>query len=121
MLGAVLTPGPLGAGSQKTLLGAITARGGFVPGSFRQRVLIVRGSLNQPKTIVVNVAAILSAREPDVPIEAGDIIYVNQRPWLLAEELLETAIKSFVQSAAANWAAQNIGPFITEPFIPSTR
>jgi protein involved in polysaccharide export with SLBB domain/capsular polysaccharide biosynthesis protein len=121
VLGAVLRPGPLGAGSQKTLLGAITARGGFVPGSFRQRVLIVRGSLNQPKTIVVNVAAILSAREPDVPIEAGDIIYVNQRPWLLAEELLETAIKSFVQSAAANWAAQNIGPFITEPFIPSTR
>ena len=118
ILGAVTSPGTVGVTSKSTVVGVITTRGGFAPSAFTQRVLVVRGSLNQPQKYVVNVSQILAGKTRDFPLLPKDIVFVAERPWLMAEELLDGAIKTFMQSVTANWASQNIGPLITEPFIP---
>jgi protein involved in polysaccharide export with SLBB domain len=118
LLGAVGSPGPLGLTAETTMIGVLTVRGGFRPTAYRQRVLVVRGSLEHPQTFPVNVAAILAGKEKDFQLLPGDIIYVADKPWQRAEELLQMALGSFVQTMTATWAGNNIGPFITQPLLP---
>jgi protein involved in polysaccharide export with SLBB domain/uncharacterized protein involved in exopolysaccharide biosynthesis len=118
LLGAVGSPGPLGLTAETTMIGVLTVRGGFRPNAFRQRVLVVRGSLEHPQTFPVNVAAILAGKDKDFQLLPGDIIYVADKPWQRTEELLQMALGSFVQTMTATWAGNNIGPFITQPLVP---
>lgn len=121
VLGEVALPGVLGFTPQSTVLSAITQRGGFTPGAYRQRVLIIRGSLQHPERIVVDTAAVLAGREPDPPILPKDIVYVAARPWRYAEQLADSAMETFLQSMTASWTSRNIGPFITEPVLPQLK
>lgn len=121
ILGSVSSPGTVGVTESSTVVGVLTVRGGFTDKAYRQRVLVVRGSLNQPETFVVNVAEILRGNTLDFRLKPKDIVYVTDRPWARAEELLDMAISAFVTTAMATWAGQNIGPFITQPIVPSTR
>lgn len=57
-------------------------------------------------------------QSPRRPVQPRDIIYVSERPWIDAEELLDTAIKAFIQGAAAAWAGLYVPPAFTEPVIP---
>jgi hypothetical protein len=102
-----------------TVLRVLIAQGGFVDKAYRSKVLVVRGSLNQPQSFVVNVNDILQARGPDFKLEAGDIVYVSRRPWAKAEELLEFAITEFLRAAIVSWTGVNVGPWIKEPIFPS--
>lgn len=54
----------------------ITLTEGFTRDADMTRIHIVRGSLQNPTLIVSNYKAVLSGMEQDVPMEAGDIIYV---------------------------------------------
>lgn len=121
ILGEVLGPGPVGYRQNATVLSMITVRGGFTNRAFRKRVLVVRGSLTEPKTFVVNVDDILAGRSIDFPVQPKDIIFVAQRPWIRVEELLDLAVSAYVQAATTSWTGQNIGPLIDEPFIPGIR
>ena len=104
-------------GKQYPYLGVIAARGGFTERAWKKKVLIVRGSLNQPETFVVDAAAVLSARAADFKLEPRDIVYVHSRPWIRAEELLDTAVSAFVQAAVITWTGGHIGPLIRSPII----
>lgn len=121
VLGAVTAPGVQGFTPNATVVSMVTTRGGFGPKAYLDRVLVVRGSLTSPQTFVVNVHKVLNAKAPDFPLEPKDIVYVSEKPWARAEELLDIAMRSFVQAMAAGWAGNNMGPYITAPLIPSFR
>ncbi|MBL9172077.1 MAG: polysaccharide biosynthesis/export family protein [Verrucomicrobiales bacterium] len=121
VLGSVMSPGTVGVTDQSSLVGVLTIRGGFTLKAYRQKVLVVRGSLSQPETFVINVADVLRGTAPDFPLMPKDIVYVADRPWARAEDLLDMAITAFATTAVNVWAGQNIGPFITTPIIPSIK
>ncbi len=118
VLGEVLNPGPMGLASSATIISALTDRGGFTRKAFKQRVLVIRGSLERPETFVVNMADILGAKKIDFKLEPHDIVYVSARPWAKIEELLDDATQAFIQGAVTAWTGANIGPVITSPILP---
>lgn len=121
VLGHVRSPGPLGLTGEKTLMGVLTVRGGFAPTAYKQRVLVVRGSLQKPQTFAVNAAAILSGREKDFELQPKDIIYVAAKPWQRVEDLLEMAVNSYLQAMTATWVGLNVKPISTTPILPQIK
>jgi protein involved in polysaccharide export with SLBB domain len=121
VLGEVMNPGPLGFVSDATVITAIADRGGYSEKAFKKRVLVVRGSLSEPETFVVDSGGTLDARLRDFRLQPRDIVYVSRRPWVKAEELLDEAASSFIQGAVTTWAGVNVGPIITKRLLPRAR
>jgi protein involved in polysaccharide export with SLBB domain len=117
VLGEVTAPGVAAYLPKASTMSVISARGGFTTKAFRSRVLVVRGSLNNPQTFVVDTAAILSAKKPDFKLQAKDIVYVGKSPWVKAEELLDTVATAFIQGFVVNTTSRKVGPWITSPWI----
>jgi len=109
VLGEVSSPSPQGFTPKLTVLAAIARREGFTRAAYRERVLVVRGSLTKPRLFVVDTNAILKGRQPDFPLEPKDIVYVGNRPWKIAEDLVDTAISTFTQAALTTWTGANVG------------
>ena len=118
VLGAVANQGTQGLLAQTSVVSAVATAGGFAPNAFRDRVLVVRGSLEKPEPHVINVNAIMAGREKNFLLQPQDIVYVATKPWDRAEQLLAAALDAFLQGAVANWAGVNIGPFFKEPILP---
>jgi len=91
VLGEVVAPGRVGADPTATLPAVLASCGGLTPKAFNQRVLVLRGALSRPETFVVNLPPNPSARRNDFQLQAKDIVYVADRPWRRAEELLDQA------------------------------
>ena len=108
VLGALKNPGKLNYVPGVTVMAALASAGSFNTSAFRDRVLVIRGSLNNPETIAVDCNDILKGRGADLKLQPKDIVYVSTRPWKVAEDLLDTAVTSFVRSAINAWAGQNI-------------
>lgn len=121
VLGEVGQPGILGFTPRLTALGAIAVRGSFSKAAYRGRVLIVRGSLQKPEVIVVNVNDVLQGRALDVLLQPKDIVYVSRRPWILAEELVDMAINTFLSSMTTSWTDRNLGPWLPSGSLPQVR
>jgi protein involved in polysaccharide export with SLBB domain len=115
VVGAVGAQGVVPHTGNSTVISAITARGGFGDKAYQSRVLIIRGSLNEPETFVVDTKAILAGEQRDFRLEPKDIVYVSRRPWARAEEILDNATMAFVQSAVVTWTGLNVGPIIKKP------
>jgi polysaccharide export outer membrane protein len=100
ILGAVVKPGQLQLSSPTTVTGAIAMASGFDrKKAWKQRVLLVRGSITTPKSKAINIKAVLSGRQDDPLLEPGDIVYVHTKPWAFAEDILDVAVQSFIQGA----------------------
>ena len=119
LLGSVKSPGAQGLTSEASVLSVITLAGGYTEKAFRQRVLVVRGSISQPRTFIVNLADILAAKHQDFRLEPRDIVYVADRPWARVEELSDMAATAFIQTMVTVWTGGNIGPMITKPLLPT--
>jgi protein involved in polysaccharide export with SLBB domain len=117
VLGEVGAPGVAAFLPRTSVIGAISARGGFTVRAYKSRVLVVRGSLNQPQTFVVNTRDILSGKAPDFKLQSKDIVYVGQSPWVRAEEIIDTAATAFIQGLVVGTTTRKIGPIFTEPII----
>lgn len=117
VLGDVRAPGVIPHDPTMTAMGAIAAKGGFQEKAYKSKILIVRGSLQNPKTMDFNAAAVLQGKAVDFKLEPGDIVYVPRRPWAYAEELLEAAVTEFMRAAIVSYTGQNVGPFIKEPIF----
>lgn len=113
VFGAVSSPGVQGLTPDASVVAAITRRSGFTERAWRDRVLVVRGSFDKPKTFVVNVKNILAAKEPDFKLEPKDIVYVADKPWAEAEDIMKLALSAFVTSAASNWVNLNVGHIVS--------
>lgn len=112
VLGNVKAQGAQGLFSQTTVTSALALAGGFTPKAFKSRVLVVRGSLSKPQSFVVNMKDVLAGREKGFRLEPKDIVFVADKPWARAEELLDMALRSFIQGAVTGYTTLNVGPFI---------
>lgn len=117
VLGEVTSPGVVAFAQRATVMSVLASRGGFTDKAFKSRVLVVRGSLENPETFVIDTTDILSAKKPDFKLQPKDIVYVAPNRWLLAVDLLDAAIKAFITSMTVTAVDQNIGPWITTPII----
>ncbi|SKA93110.1 protein involved in polysaccharide export, contains SLBB domain of the beta-grasp fold [Prosthecobacter debontii] len=121
VMGDVKMQGTQGLLAHTSVHSAIAQAGGFTPKAYTKRVLIVRGSLEKPETFVVNMDDILSAKEKGFRLEPKDIVYIADKPWARAEELLSFALNAFTQGAVSAWAGGNVGPLIQEAILPTLR
>lgn len=115
VVGAVGGTGVVPYTPNASLISAITSRGGFADKAYQSRVLVIRGSLNKPESIIVDAKAILAGEQPDFRLQPKDIVYVSRRPWARAEEILDTATTAFIQSAVVTYTGIHIRPLITQP------
>jgi protein involved in polysaccharide export with SLBB domain/capsular polysaccharide biosynthesis protein len=121
VLGDVKMQGTQGLLGHTSVHSAIAQAGGFTPKAYTQRILVIRGSLEKPERFVVDMNDILTARSTGFRLEPKDIVYVADRPWARAEELVNIAINAFLQGAVSSWTRANVGPFIKEPLLPQIR
>ena len=121
VLGAVKGAGAQGLTSRATVLSVITLAGGFTENAYQQRVLVVRGSLDQPQRFIVNTSDTLAGKSKDFLLQPRDIIYVADRPWTRAEDLGDMAASAFIQTMVTVWTGGNIGPFIKNPLLPTLK
>ena len=112
VLGEVGSPGPVAFDPEVSALSAIASRGGFTQTAWKAHVLVIRGSLDRPKTFTVDITGALTGSSPNLALEPGDLVYVSNRPWILGEELLDQAASAFVESAVVTWTGINVGPRI---------
>lgn len=112
VLGSVVNPGVQGLTEDASVVAAITRRGGFTDRAWAERVLVVRGSIQSPETIVINVKKVLAGEEKDFKLAPKDIVFVADRPWAEAEDILNLALSAFVTSATTSWVNLNVGPII---------
>jgi polysaccharide biosynthesis/export protein len=95
-----------------SLARAIAEAGGFTDAAFQTKVLLIRGSIHQPKTQVVNVKDILQGRLADIPLENRDIIFVSKHPFEIVERALDSAIITFMQTVTAEAMNQSYNPIL---------
>ncbi|MCX6878504.1 MAG: polysaccharide export protein [Verrucomicrobia bacterium] len=110
VLGAVASPGVQGLTPDASVVAAITRRSGFTERAWTDRVLVIRGSFTAPQTHVVNVKKVLAAKEKDFKLEPKDIVYIADRPWTVAEDILQVALAAFVTSATSSWVNLQVNP-----------
>ena len=118
VLGSVKSPGAQGLSMNATVLGVVTLGGGFTERAYKQRVLVVRGSLDKPQRFVVNTADILAGKAPDFRLEPRDIVYISDHPWSRIEDLTDAAATAFITTVVTIWTGGSIGPLISTPVIP---
>ena len=92
--------------------------GGFTERAYKQKVLVVRGGLDNPKRFVVNMNDILDGKTPDFRLEPRDIVYVADHPWARAEDLADMAATAFITTVVTIWTGNNIH-LINQPFVPN--
>jgi len=120
VLGAVRKPGREGFTEGASVMAAIAKRLGFEQSAYREHVLVVRGSMSNPKVFVVNTDAILKGGKKDFPLEPKDIVYVSNRPWYKAEEVLDSAVAVFLQASVAAWTGANAPILFRNAILPFT-
>lgn len=108
VLGAVRAPGAHLYTNSTGVVGAVAGRGGFNDRAWRKKLVVIRGGLTRPETFEINVDDVLAGRRPDLKLEPKDIVYVSDRPWIYADELLEAAATAFVTSAIVVWTGDKI-------------
>lgn len=108
VLGEVRLPGSAAYTPDLTLMAAITARAGYTDRAYKGRVLVVRGSLNKPETFAIETKDILAGKTRDFRLQPKDIIFVNSRPFIYAEELADRAITVFLQSIVTATVGINV-------------
>lgn len=79
VLGQVQKPGSFPLSPGITLVQAISLAGGFNSIAKRNNVVLTRKTKNGTQTVNVDVEAITDGNSPDIPLQAGDSIYVNER------------------------------------------
>lgn len=79
LLGQVQKPGSFPLAPGMTLLQAISLAGGMTSIAHATRVNLTRTTKNGTKTVVVDVEEIYEGRASDIPLQAGDRVYVHER------------------------------------------
>lgn len=79
VMGAVREPGTFPLSPGLTAVQAVSLAGGFAPLADRNGTLVTRIVDGQPRQYHVPVEDVARGREPDVPLRAGDIVFVPER------------------------------------------
>jgi polysaccharide export outer membrane protein len=79
VLGQVQKPGSFPLTSGLTLLQAVSLSGGYTSIAKTNQVRLTRKVKDGAKTVVLSVDAITEGRSPDIPLQAGDVIFISER------------------------------------------
>jgi polysaccharide export outer membrane protein len=79
VLGQVQKPGSFPLTSGLTLLQAVSVSGGFTSIAKTNQIRLTRKLKDGSRTVVLSVDSITEGKSPDVPLQAGDVIYVSER------------------------------------------
>lgn len=102
VLGAVTNPRAVPYTDHLTLVSALANVNGYLSQAYLTHVAILRGSLNQPRIIVVNYRAIVSGKATDVPLEPGDIVYIPLSPYRFITDYADLIVTTFVNAWSAD-------------------
>jgi Periplasmic protein involved in polysaccharide export len=78
VLGEVSTPGTYKTTGPVSVLEAISLAGGYTRDAILRNVFVVRGDLNNPEVIRLNLSKAVTGKDfaENIPIKAGDVVYV---------------------------------------------
>ena len=110
VIGNVNNPGRRKMPVKMTVAQAIAEAGGFDKYAWKMKVLLIRGSIHDPETQIINMKDILEGKRPDVELESKDIVFVNRRPFDMLERVLDTAIITYLQTVSAQATNQEYNP-----------
>lgn len=79
VLGQVQKPGSFPLTPGLTLVQAVSLAGGLNSIANRDKVKLTRKTPEGTKTVVLSFQAITDGRSPDIPLQAGDSVYVHER------------------------------------------
>jgi protein involved in polysaccharide export with SLBB domain len=79
MLGQISHVGRLAFVPGLTLMQAVSMSGGFTSIAKKDQVKLTRRNKNGSRTVILSVSAIEEGHSPDIPLQAGDQIYVGER------------------------------------------
>lgn len=109
VLGAVRFPGSYTySHSSAGAIGAIAARGGFNERAWTKKIVVIRGGLTRPEAFTIDADDVVRGLRPDQKLEPRDIVFVSDRPWIYAEELLDAAANAFVTAAVVTWTGEKV-------------
>jgi len=107
VLGAVNSPRAITYNDEMTLVSAMAgAFGTLRQDAYEHHVAIVRGSLSNPRIAVVDYRAIVTGKQDNIALEAGDIVYVPFSPYRYLTKYLNLILDTFVSSVAINEGAR---------------
>lgn len=78
------------------LLGSSGSGTAFAPDL--TRIIVIRGELEDPVVMTVDLTRVLDGRARDLVLQPGDIIYASDKTMRFGRELVRLAIDSFVQA-----------------------
>lgn len=110
VLGAVVSPRAVGYRKGLTLAAALAQAGGITEQGYREKVGILRGSLTSPQVAVVNFKDVLKGKNTNFALQSGDVVWVPNNPWELAERYLVRTVSSAAQALAIYQAGEWIDP-----------
>jgi protein involved in polysaccharide export with SLBB domain len=79
LLGQVAKPGSFPLLSGMSLIQAISQAGGLTAVASASHVNLTRKTGGKQQTVEIDVGAIIDGKAPDIPLQAGDQIYVHER------------------------------------------
>jgi polysaccharide export outer membrane protein len=79
LLGQISHVGRLPFVAGLTLIQAVSMSGGFTSIAKKDQVRLTRKTKTGSKTVIISVESIEEGRSPDIPLQAGDQIYVSER------------------------------------------
>lgn len=110
VIGNVNNPGRRKMPVKMTASQAIAEAGGFDKYAWKKKVLLIRGSIHDPETQIIDLKDILEGKRRDVKLENKDIIFVNKRPFDMLERVLDTAVITYLQTVSAQATNQEYNP-----------
>lgn len=108
VLGAVAEPRSVSYRERMTLVMAIANAQGTIKDAHLSHVAIVRGSLSQPKVSIINYREVIRGQQPDVLLQAGDIVYVPFSPFRTVERYVNLILNTFVTTVGINEGARAV-------------
>jgi protein involved in polysaccharide export with SLBB domain len=83
---------------------------GFAYGANPAQIMIIRGTLDNPRVMMVDFFKIIDGQARDVYLEPGDIVYVPNKKFRFARTVVRAAVNAFVSnfgSAAGSYYADH--------------
>jgi polysaccharide biosynthesis/export protein len=113
VMGAVVTPRSVRYTDEMSLVAAIANAGGPTKYAHVQHVVIIRGSLTEPKVAVVPYKDMVVGEARNVRLEPHDIVWVPKTPWERLDKLVNEAVGTFVRTVAVDEGAKFAVPGAT--------
>ena len=118
VLGAVNLPRGVDYSEELTLVTAIAYAQGLAPRSYPQKVVIIRGTLTEPRVAVVNLNSMLHGKAIDVRLKPQDIVWVPNSPFEKVESIVGGIFNTFARTEAVNEGTRAVIPK-SQPVQPS--